>query len=108
MTVMPAKKSDILLATRTLYAQCLPSFWSHAQDELGDRDACEKVCHPIGHTYSIFSVSAILLVTHTQDELGDRDACEGVCEDALRRGNSVIVDRSGLLKFRCIRSVFII
>jgi hypothetical protein len=44
--------------TGTVYSQCPPSYWSHAQDII-------RVCHPIGHTHGIFSGSAILLVTRT-------------------------------------------
>jgi hypothetical protein len=42
----------------TVYSQCLPSYCSHVQYIL-------SVCHPIVHTYSIFSVPAILLVART-------------------------------------------
>jgi hypothetical protein len=44
---------------RTEYSQCLPSHWSHTRNIL-------SVCHPIGHTHGIFSVSTIPLVTRTE------------------------------------------
>jgi hypothetical protein len=68
--------SAILLVTRTVYSQCLPSYWSHAQYIL-------SVYLPFGHTHSIFSVSAILFVCSLSGLWGQGEKAERAWRSSL-------------------------
>jgi hypothetical protein len=59
------------------YSHGLPSYWPHTEHIL-------MVCHPIGHTQSIFSWSAILLAIHLR--LQQLEAARHAVHHAVRAG----------------------